>query len=81
MRGKIRIESIKEARAKLAAILRAANQERTVTVVTKRGVPYAAVVPVSKAVVQGPKLRDLRGSARGCFGEAAEFVDSLRNEW
>ena len=72
---------VKEVRINLAAILRAANRDGTVTVVTKHGVPYAAIVPVSKAVAQGPKFGALRGSARGCFGDAAKFVDRLRSEW
>ena len=81
MQGKTQTAGVKEVRANLAAILRAANRDGMVTVVTRRGTPYAAVVPVSEAVPQGPKFRALRGSARGCFGDAAKFVERLRNEW
>ncbi len=81
MQDRTRTAGVKEVRANLAAILRAANRNGTVTVITRRGVPYAAVVPVSKAVAQGPKLGALRGSARGCFGDAARFVERLRSEW
>ena len=81
MQDKTQTAGVKEVRANLAAILRAANRYGTVTVVTRRGTPYAAVVPVSKAVPQGPKFGALRGSARGCFGDAAKFIERLRNEW
>ena len=81
MADKMRVAGVEEARAKLPSILRSAHQDGTVTIVTKRGVPYAAVVPVSHAVREGPKLSDLRGSAEGCFGNARRFVEGLRDEW
>ena len=81
MRGRMRTADVEEVRVKLPDILRVAHREGVVTVVTRKGVPYAAVAPVSAVLSYLPKLGDLRGSARGCFGEAAEFVDSLRNEW
>ena len=71
---------VEETRTRLASLLEAANQG-AVTVVTKRGVPYAAIVPVSKALADGPKLSALRGSAKGCYGNVREFVDQLRDEW
>ena len=67
MGDKVQITGVEEARAKLPSILRAAHQEGTVTIVTKRGVPYAAVVPVSHAIREAPKLTELRGSRRGLF--------------
>ena len=81
MQGRMRTADVEEVGVKLPDILRAAHREGVVTVVTRKGVPYAAVAPVSVVLSDVPKLGDLRGSARGCFGEAAEFVDSLRNEW
>ena len=69
------------ARRKLPEILKAAYQNGAVTIVTNRGVPYAAVVPVSQAVQQAAKLTELRGSAKGCYGDAASFVETLRDEW
>ena len=51
------------------------------TIVTRRGEPYAAVVPVSLALRDAPKLSELRGSAQGCYGDAARFVGELRDEW
>ena len=81
MADKVQVAGVKEARAKLPAILRLADQEGTVTIVTKRGVPYAAIVPVSQAIREAPKLSELRGSAEGCFGDARRFVEGLRDEW
>ena len=81
MAHKVRVAGVEEALAKLPAILRSANQEGTVTIITKRGVPYAAIVPVSQAIREAPKLSELRGSAVGCFGDARRFVKGLRDEW
>lgn len=81
MQNKTQTAGVKDVRANLAAILRAANRDGTVTVVTRRGVPYAAVVPVSKGIPQGPMFGALRGTARGCYGDAAKFVERLRDEW
>ena len=81
MAGKIQTAGVDEARTKLPEILQAANNEGAVTIVTKRGKPYAAVVPVWQALREAPSLSELRGSANGCFGDAASFVSALRNEW
>ena len=70
-----------EARRRLPEILRAANREGAVTIVAKRCKPYAAVVPVAQAPSEGPSLSDLCGSAKGCFGDAGQFVRRLRGEW
>ena len=61
--------------------MRAANNEGAITIVTKRGKPYAAVVPVWQALREGPNLSELRGTANGCFGDAGAFVSILRDEW
>ena len=81
MRGRMRTADVEEVRVKLPDILRVAHREGVVTVFTRKGVPYAAVAPVWAVLSDLPKIGDLRGSSQGCFGEAAEFVDSLRNEW
>ena len=81
MEGKVRTAGVNEARTKLPDILRAANREGTVTIVTKRGKPYAAVVPVWQALREAPKLSALRGSAKGCYGDAGAFVRAMRDEW
>ena len=81
MASKVRTAGVDEARTNLPEILRAANNEGAVTIVTKRGKPYAAVVPVWQAVREAPNFSDLRGSANGCFGEAGAFIGALRDEW
>ena len=80
MSGNVRSAGVEETRTRLPSLLEAANQG-TVTVVTKRGVPYAAIVPVSTALGDRPRLSALRGSAKGCYGNVREFVDQLRDEW
>ena len=77
----VRTTGVEEARKRLPEILSRANRDGTVTIVTKRGVPYAAIVPVSQVVREAPKLTALRGSARGYYGEAAECVARMRDEW
>ena len=57
------------------------DEQVSAPIVTKRGAPYAAVVPVSQALREAPSLSDLRGSANGCFGNAGAFVGALRDEW
>lgn len=76
-----KVTGVDEARRRLPEILKAAHQSGTVTIVTNRGVPYAAVVPVSQAVRQTAKFTELRGSAKGCYGDAPTFVERLRDEW
>ena len=81
MRNRVQVSGVEETRTRLPEILRAAHHEGAVTIVTRRGEPYAAVVPVSLALRDAPKLSELRGSARGCYGDAARFVGELRDEW
>lgn len=81
MQGKVQTAGVEEARTKLPEILRAANDEGAITIVTKRGKPYAAVVPLSQALRKAPNFSDLRGSAKGCFGDAGQFINKLRSEW
>ena len=75
MADKVQVAGVEEARTRLPSILRSAYQEGTVTIVTKRGVPYAAVVPVSHAIQEAPKLSELRGSAEAV---SATFDDSWK---
>lgn len=81
MGSKVQTARVNEARAKLSEILRAANNEGAITIVTKRGKPYAAVVPVWQAWCEAPKFSSLRGSANGCFGSARAFVRTMRDQW
>ena len=70
-----------EARKRLPQILARAHLDGTVTIVTRHGVPFAAIVPVSQVAREAPKLTSLRGSARGCYGDVARYIDRLRDEW
>ena len=70
-----------EARKRLPEILARAHRGGTVTIVTRHGVPYAAIVPVSQVAREAPRLTALRGSGHGCYGEVAEYVARLRDEW
>ena len=72
---------VAEARKRLPEILNQAHRDGTVTIVTRRDVPYAAIVPISQVVREAPRLTSLRGSARGCYGDAAQYVDRLRDDW
>lgn len=71
-----------EARKKLPELIHRAERDGTVTIVTKRGRPCAAIVPLSHLKRgQAPKLTELRDSASGCYGDIAEYVDSSRRAW
>ena len=76
----VRMVGLKEAGARLEEILEVANRDRVVTIVTRQGVPYAAVVPVPEEFRQARALSELRGSAEGCFGDAAAFVREMRDD-
>ena len=71
----------KEARRRLPEILTRAHRDGTVTLVARYGQPYAAIVPVSQIARDVSMLTALCGSARGCYGDAAWYVDQLRDEW
>ncbi len=70
------------ARAKLAELLERAHRGEP-TVITKRGQPYAALVPVvDEKPRRGSTLMSLRGTGRGLWGaDAAKLVAELREEW
>lgn len=72
-----------EARATLPELLEQAHRGG-VTVITKRGRPYAALVPVARLGVRARRLPllSLRGSGAGLWGEDARaLVDRMRDEW
>ena len=71
-----------EARKRLPELIDRAERDGTVTIVTKRGVPCAAIVPLSH-LQRGrtPKLTALRGSAAGCYGDVAGYIDESRRSW
>ena len=71
-----------EARQKLPQLIDRAERDGTVTIVSKRGVPSAAIVPISHVSVTAmPRFTALRGSAGGCYGDVSEYIDELRREW
>jgi prevent-host-death family protein len=72
-----------EARAKLPELLERAHRGLP-TVITKRGEPYAVLVPVTDARAnrRGSALMALRGSGPGLWGpDASRYLDELREEW
>jgi prevent-host-death family protein len=71
-----------DARAKLPELLERAHHGAA-TVITKRGRPYAALVPIT-TVEATPHLllASLKGSGAGLWGaDASTMVDALRDEW
>jgi prevent-host-death family protein len=73
---------VEEARVRLAELLDGANRG-TATVITKRGRPYAALVPLERA--QGRRrsaVLSLKGTGRGLWGEdSRRTIGALRDEW
>lgn len=78
-----RKQGVEDARKNLPVLLERANRGQTV-VITKRGKPFAAIVPVDQAIQQdrGLSLSKLRGTGKGLWGKnAAAWVERLRKEW
>lgn len=76
-------EGSEQARRKFPALLERAHRGQT-TVITKHGVPYAAIVPVADIAKKatGVSLQQLRGTGKGLWGKnAARFINKLRDEW
>ena len=70
-----------EARRKFPELLDRARTEGLVTVVRKRGVPCAAIVPLSYLQQDDVKsFTSLRGSAEGLYGEVANYIEGER-QW
>ena len=70
---------VEEAGEKLPELIDRAERDGTVTILSRRGVPTAAIVPVSQgARTTAPKFTALRGSARGCYGDVSEYIDEMR---
>jgi prevent-host-death family protein len=72
-----------EARASLPELLEQAHRGR-VTVITKRGRPYAALVPVEHARVgvRRISISALRGTGAGLWGDdPAALIARMRDEW
>ncbi len=72
-----------EARTRLPDLLERAHRG-VPTVITKRGKPYAVVVPVAQAQSAQPRLSvlALKGSGRGMWGpNPSRTIAELRDEW
>ena len=72
-----------EARSHLPELLEGAHQGSS-TIITKRGRPYAALVPLSQHTPsrKGLSLLKMKGSGAGLWGgNSARTVARLRDEW
>jgi prevent-host-death family protein len=70
------------ARAKLPELLERAHHG-SATVITKRGRPYAALVPITTvAATPHLSLASVKGSGAGLWGtDAGATVAAMRDEW
>ena len=71
----------KEGGKGLGRTLARASRDETPTIVTRHGESGVDIASESRAAGEAPKLTALRGSARGCYGDAAQYVARLRDEW
>jgi prevent-host-death family protein len=72
-----------EARNQLPALLDAAEKGRS-TVITRHGLPVAAIVPIAaySAAVRQQSLIPVAGSGGGLWGkDSARALRKLRDEW
>jgi prevent-host-death family protein len=74
-----------EARQNLPALLEAAHHGHT-TIITRRGKPYAAIVPLSAVPAEEPRpsFLAMRGSAKGkgYWGpDPAAYIRDMRDAW
>jgi prevent-host-death family protein len=80
---KVEHKGAEEARNRLPELLEAAEQGRS-TIITKRGRPVAALVPIDTYKVAGRQqsLMPLEGSGRGLWGRnSTRTIRALRDEW
>ena len=78
-----RYSGVEETRQQLPSLLEGAHAGQAV-IITKRGKPYAALVPIDSLPDARPRrsVVALRGSGAGLWGKsAAAWVDRMRNEW
>jgi prevent-host-death family protein len=81
--SKQRCSDVVEARRQLPSLLESAHAGQAV-IITRRGKPYAALVPIESLLVARPcpSIVALRGSGRGLWGkDGAAGVNRMRNEW
>ena len=81
--SKIKSEAAEAARKKFPSLIEQAHHGKS-TIVTKRGRPYAAIVPIAD-MPQGRGRLDiqaLRGSGKGLWGrDSAATIRKMRREW
>lgn len=80
--GKVNTKGVEEARRAFPSILDTAAQGGT-TIITRRGVAVAAVVPAAVASKVRPiSLLSLAGSGKGLWGaDSSKSVARMRDEW
>lgn len=81
--GKKKTYGAEEARTLLPELLERAHHG-SASVITKRGKPYAAIVPVAqmRSSRSRTSILALSGSGAGLWGrDAAKTIDELRDEW
>ena len=81
--SKRRYSGVEETRQQLPSLLEGAHAGQAV-IITKRGKPYAALVPIeaSPDARPRPSIMSLRGTGAGLWGKsAAAWIDRMRNEW
>ena len=70
-----------DARTQLPELLDKAHQGAT-SVITKRGKPYAALVPIDQVQRAKYSILSLSGTGRGLWGKkSAQALRKLRDEW
>jgi prevent-host-death family protein len=74
---------VEETRQQLPSLLESAHAGQDL-IITRRGKPYAVLVPIEEllAALPRPSLVALRGSGRGLWDkDVAAGVSRMRNEW
>ena len=81
--SKIKSEPAEAARKKFPSLIEQAHHGKA-TIVTKRGKPYAAIVPIAD-MSQAPgrlNIQSLRGSGKGLWGRnSLTTIEKMRREW
>jgi prevent-host-death family protein len=81
--SKIKSEPAEVARRKFPALIEQAHHGNA-TIVTKRGRPYAAIVPIADVPEEKGRLdiQNLRGSGKGLWGrDSVATIEKMRGEW
>ena len=81
--SKIQSEAAEAARKKFPTLIEQAHHGKA-TIVTKRGRPYAAIVPIADMMSGRGRLniQSLRGSGSGLWGRNARAaIEKMRREW